>query len=43
MQVCVDAQIVGQVISGWTGIPLGKMIKMKLERFSRSIVTWVAV
>lgn len=26
-QVCVDAQIVGQVISGWTGIPLGKMIK----------------
>src|SRR5581483_5699538 len=27
MQVCVDAPIVGQVISGWTGIPLGKMIK----------------
>jgi type VI secretion system protein VasG len=27
MQVCVDAQIVGQVLSGWTGIPLGKMIK----------------
>ena len=27
MQVCVDAQIIGQVISGWTGIPLGKMIK----------------
>jgi type VI secretion system protein VasG len=27
MQVCVDAQIVGQVIAGWTGIPLGKMIK----------------
>jgi type VI secretion system protein VasG len=27
MQICVDAQIVGQVISGWTGIPLGKMIK----------------
>jgi type VI secretion system protein VasG len=27
MQVCVDAQIVGQVISGWTGVPLGKMIK----------------
>ncbi len=26
-QVCVDEQIVGQVISGWTGIPLGKMIK----------------
>ncbi|HEX4748534.1 MAG TPA: type VI secretion system ATPase TssH [Bryobacteraceae bacterium] len=27
MQVCVDAPIVGQVLSGWTGIPLGKMIK----------------
>ncbi len=27
MQVCVDAPIVGQVIAGWTGIPLGKMIK----------------
>jgi type VI secretion system protein VasG len=26
-QVCVDAQTVGQVISAWTGIPLGKMIK----------------
>jgi type VI secretion system protein VasG len=26
-QVCVDAQIVGQVISRWTGIPLGKMLK----------------
>ncbi|MBV9157421.1 MAG: type VI secretion system ATPase TssH [Acidobacteriaceae bacterium] len=27
MQVCVDGLIVGQVISGWTGIPVGKMIK----------------
>jgi len=27
LQVCVDAQIVGQVISGWTGIPLGKMVR----------------
>ncbi|MBV9295036.1 MAG: type VI secretion system ATPase TssH, partial [Acidobacteriaceae bacterium] len=26
-QICVDSQIVGQVISAWTGIPLGKMIK----------------
>ncbi len=39
MQVCVDAQIVGQVISGWTGIPLGKMIKdeigtvLELDRY----------
>jgi type VI secretion system protein VasG len=25
--VCVDAELVGQVISGWTGIPVGKMLK----------------
>lgn len=25
--VCVGAQIVGEVISGWTGIPTGKMLK----------------
>jgi len=27
MRVCVDAQTVGEVISAWTGIPLGKMVK----------------
>jgi type VI secretion system protein VasG len=27
MRVCVDAQIVGEVISAWTGIPVGKMLK----------------
>jgi type VI secretion system protein VasG len=27
MRVCVDGQIVGDVISGWTGIPVGKMLK----------------
>ena len=27
MRVAVDAQIVGEVISAWTGIPLGKMMK----------------
>lgn len=27
MRVAVDAQIVGEVISGWTGIPVGKMMK----------------
>lgn len=27
IRVCVDAQIVGSVISGWTGIPIGKMLK----------------
>ena len=24
---CVDSQVVGEVISGWTGIPVGKMVK----------------
>jgi type VI secretion system protein VasG len=27
MQVCVNAGIVGEVISAWTGIPVGKMLK----------------
>jgi type VI secretion system protein VasG len=27
MRIAVDAQIVGEVISGWTGIPVGKMLK----------------
>jgi type VI secretion system protein VasG len=27
LRVCVDAQIVGEVVSGWTGIPIGKMLK----------------
>ncbi|MBC7924292.1 MAG: type VI secretion system ATPase TssH [Bryobacteraceae bacterium] len=27
MRVCVDAQVVGEVVSGWTGIPVGKMLK----------------
>ncbi len=31
MQVCVDAQIVSEVISAWTGIPVGKMVRDELE------------
>src|SRR5690242_6597917 len=27
IRVCVDCQIVGDVISAWTGIPVGKMLK----------------
>jgi type VI secretion system protein VasG len=27
LRVCVDSQIVGEVVSGWTGIPVGKMLK----------------
>jgi type VI secretion system protein VasG len=27
VRVSVDAQIVGEVVSGWTGIPVGKMLK----------------
>jgi len=25
--VCVEAELVGQVVSGWTGIPVGKMLR----------------
>jgi type VI secretion system protein VasG len=31
MQICVDAQIVGDVVSAWTGIPIGKMLKDEVE------------
>jgi type VI secretion system protein VasG len=31
LQVCVDGHIVGQVISGWTGIPLGKMVRDEIS------------
>src|SRR5208282_1126492 len=30
MRVAVDAQIIGEVISGWTGIPVGKMLKNEI-------------
>jgi type VI secretion system protein VasG len=31
IQVCVDAQIVGEVLSAWTGIPAGKMLKDEIS------------
>ena len=31
MRVAVDAQIVGEVISAWTGIPVGKMLKDEIS------------
>ena len=31
MRVCVDSQIVGEVISGWTGIPTGKMAQDEIS------------
>jgi type VI secretion system protein VasG len=31
MQVCVDAQTVADVISGWTGIPVGKMLSDEIR------------
>ncbi|MBE0658132.1 MAG: type VI secretion system ATPase TssH [Bryobacteraceae bacterium] len=31
MRVCVDNSIVGQVISAWTGIPVGKMLKDEIN------------
>jgi type VI secretion system protein VasG len=31
MRVCVDSQIVAEVISGWTGIPVGKMMKDEIQ------------
>jgi len=31
MRASVDAQLVGEVISAWTGIPLGKMVRNEIE------------
>ena len=31
MRVCVDGQVIGEVISGWTGIPVGKMLKDEIQ------------
>jgi len=39
IRVCVDQHIIGEVVSGWTGIPVGKMLKdevgivLKLEEY----------
>src|SRR5205823_2461564 len=30
LRVAVDASIVGEVISGWTGVPVGKMVRDQL-------------
>jgi type VI secretion system protein VasG len=31
MRVCVDEQVIGEVLSAWTGIPVGKMMKDELQ------------
>jgi type VI secretion system protein VasG len=31
MQVCVDGQAVAEVVSGWTGIPVGKVVKDEIQ------------
>ena len=31
VQVCVDSQAVAEVVSGWTGIPVGKVLKDEIQ------------
>jgi len=31
VRVCVDAQVVGEVISGWTGIPIGRLLRDEID------------
>ena len=31
MQVCVDGQTIADVVSGWTGIPVGKMVRDEIR------------
>jgi type VI secretion system protein VasG len=35
IRVCVDAQVVGEVVAGWTGIPIGKMLKDEIQTILR--------
>jgi type VI secretion system protein VasG len=35
MDVCVDRQAVSQVVSGWTGIPIGKMLRDEIHTVLR--------
>ncbi|HKM56034.1 MAG TPA: type VI secretion system ATPase TssH [Isosphaeraceae bacterium] len=32
MQVCVDSQTIAEVIAGWTGIPVGKMLTDEIQK-----------
>ncbi len=31
MRVCVDEHVIGEVLAGWTGIPVGKMLEDELQ------------
>ena len=31
MQVCVDSQTIAEVVAGWTGIPVGKMLADEIQ------------
>jgi type VI secretion system protein VasG len=31
MRICVDSQIVGEVVAAWTGIPIGKMLRDEMQ------------
>ncbi|MCB1019192.1 MAG: type VI secretion system ATPase TssH [Bryobacterales bacterium] len=31
LRVCVDEQVIGEVLSAWTGIPVGKMLKDEMK------------
>src|ERR1022692_2444955 len=35
MRVCVDGQIVGEVVAAWTGIPIGKMLRDEMQSVLR--------
>jgi type VI secretion system protein VasG len=32
MQVCVDSQTIAEVVAGWTGIPVGKMLSDEIQK-----------
>ena len=40
MRVCVDSQIVGEVVAAWTGIPIGKMLRDEMQSVLTLETTW---
>ncbi len=42
MRVCVDSQIVGEVVAAWTGIPIGKMLRDEMQSVLTLETTWAS-
>ena len=39
-QVCVDGQAIAEVVAGWTGIPVGRMLANEIKTVLKSRIAW---